>query len=43
MPSAVFVVDDSGAKAPGWINAGSRDGNGGQVDHEDRESNRKRS
>jgi len=37
-PGMVLVVNDGGAKAPRWVDAGAGDGDGGQVDQEHRES-----
>ena len=34
IPGLVLVVDDGGAQAPGRVDAGAGDGDGGQVDHE---------
>jgi hypothetical protein len=34
IPWLVLVVDDGGAQAPGRVDAGAGDGDGGQVDHE---------
>ena len=34
IPWLVLVVDDGGAEAPGGVDAGAGDGDGGQVDHE---------
>ena len=34
VPWLVLVVDDGGAEAPGGVDAGAGDGDGGQVDHE---------
>lgn len=43
VPCAVLVVDDGGTQAPGWVDARSGDGDGGQVDQEDSESDWQRS
>jgi hypothetical protein len=34
VPGLVLVVDDGGAQAPGRVDAGAGDGDGGQVHHE---------
>ena len=43
VPWLVLVVDDGGAEAPGGVDAGAGDGDGGQVDHEHGEPDGKRS
>jgi hypothetical protein len=43
IPGLVVVVDHGGAQAPGRVDAGAGDGDGGQVDHEHREPDWKRS
>ena len=43
IPGLVVVVDDSSAQAPGRVDAGAGDRDGGQVDHEHREPNWERS
>lgn len=43
IPDLVVVVDNSSAEAPGWVDTSSGDGDGGQVNHENSEPNRKRS
>jgi hypothetical protein len=43
IPWFVLVVDDGGAEAPGGVDAGAGDGDGGQVDHEHGEPDGKRS
>lgn len=43
IPCLGLVVDDDGAKAPRWVDAGVSDRNGGQVHHEQRETDRQRS
>ena len=40
IPGLVLVVDDGGPEAPGRVDAGAGDGDGGQVDHEHGEANR---
>lgn len=42
IPSVAFVVNDGSAKTSGWVDSGPCDGNGGQMNQENRESNRKR-
>lgn len=39
IPGMVLVVDDGSAKAPGWVDASTGDGDGGQVDQEHRKTN----
>ena len=43
IPGLVVVVDDSSAQAPGRVDAGTGDRDGGQVDHEHREPDWERS
>lgn len=43
IPGLVVVVDHSSAKAPGRVDAGAGDRDRGQVDHEHREPDWKRS
>ena len=43
IPSMAFVVDDGSSKAPGWVDASSCDGDGGQVHQENSKPNRERS
>jgi hypothetical protein len=43
IPGLVVVVDDSSAQAPGRVDAGAGDRDGGQVDHEHREPDWERS
>lgn len=38
-PGMVLVVDDGGTKAPSWVDAGSGDGNSGQMHQKHREPN----
>lgn len=38
VPGLIFAVDHGGAEAPGGVDAGASDGDGGQVNHEDGES-----
>lgn len=39
VPCVLLVVDDRGPKAPCRVDAGARDGDGGQVNEEDSETN----
>ena len=39
VPGLVLVVDDRGSQAPGRVDAGAGDGDGGQVHHEHGEPN----
>ena len=39
IPGLVLVVDDRGSQAPGRVDAGAGDGDGGQVHHEHGEPN----
>lgn len=39
VPNFFIVVDDGGAEAPGGVDAGAGDGDGGKVDHEDSKPN----
>ena len=40
VPGFFFVVNDGGAEAPSGVDAGSGDGDGGQMDDEHREPDR---
>lgn len=39
MPGSFLVVDKGGSEAPSGVDTGAGDRDGGQVNHEDRESN----
>jgi hypothetical protein len=43
IPGLLVVVDYSSSQAPGWVDAGAGDGDGGQVNHEHREADWQRS
>lgn len=42
IPSVLLVVDNGGSKTPGRVDAGSGDGDGGQVNQEHCKTNGKR-
>lgn len=39
VPNFAIVVDNSSTEAPCWVNPGTSDGNGGQVNHENGKPN----
>jgi hypothetical protein len=39
IPGLVLVVDDCSSQAPRWVDASAGDGDGGNVNHENSESN----
>lgn len=39
IPNFAIVVDNSCTQAPGWVDPGTGDGNGGQVNHENGKPN----
>lgn len=43
VPGLLVVVDDGGSKAPGGVDAGAGDRDGGEVHHENREPDGERS
>lgn len=42
-PYVLFVVNDGSSKTPGWVDAGSSDGDGGQMNQKYRKPNGERS